>query len=549
MNSITTKLDPQAVAIELMEQFGLPGASFDLSSDGNDITTITMKVNVTKHIVKHRVSKDKMKLTISILPVTIDSEFTEESLMAYLRDNGIQYGMKPRAITRVVQMVNNRELVLDEYVVEGKQADGGSDARVIIFFRDHSTTKVRIDSSGRADYKNIDKFISVKSGDKLMTLHNPVLGRPGINIYGEELPAKGSETIDIAKGENIRTLERDNKVVFFATKNGYVSYDAITHSLAVVDLLVVNTVSYETGSINFEGSIYIKEDVSRGFRVKATGDITVGGVVSDAVLIAGGSIVVKSGIKAKGKANISAEKNIEVGYLERAYVYCAGNLTINRYAYNSEIYCKGDLFCEREGSVISGTILSVLGNANIYQLGSPSDKETKVSMGIWEDKSSAEVVEKAFEIEATLERLSLVMHYISSREGTLGEAGRERYKKLGSTYTKLMTDLEALEEKFYISDRFINRPTSKLKVVGTAYEGSTVVFFSALFRIVEPFTYTVFKYNYRTKEVLRMDIDDDVDINTVAETSPLDPLPTSNPSNQSNQSNPSNRPTLRKPNA
>lgn len=523
MNSITTSLDPQVAAIEIMEQFGLPGASFDLSANGNDATTITVKVNVTKNIIKHRISKDKMKLAISIFPATIDTEFTEDNLIAYLNEKGIRYGLKKRSMARVIEMVNNKELVLDEYIVEGKPAEGGTDAKVTIFFRDHSNTRVRVDSSGRADYKNIEKFVSVKAGDKLMTLHKPQLGRAGINVFGEEILAKGSEEIKVHAGENIRIMERDNKEVFFASKNGYVSYDSATHNIAVVDLLVVNTVGFETGSINFEGSVYVREDVTRGFTVKATGDITVGGVVADATLIAGGSIIIKAGVKAKGKASLTSEQSIDVGYLEQAYVYCSGNLTINRYAYNSEIYCKGDLFCNRDGSVISGTHLSILGNASIYQLGSPSDKETKVFMGIWEDKSSAAVVDKAFEIETTLERLSLVMHYITSKGSELGDVGRDRYKKLCATYTKLLADLEELEEKFYISDRFINNPGSKLTVFGTAYDGSTITFFSSLFRISEAFTYTVFKYNYHTKQVLRLDIDDDV--NTVPETSPADALP------------------------
>lgn len=525
MNNLTTNQDPQIVAVELMEQFGLPGAAFDLFSDG-ETTSITMKSSITKHIVKHRIAKNKMTATVCILPATIDSDFTEESLTTFLKDQGIKYGLKSKAISKIVQMVNNKELVLDAVVAEGKAPEGGEDAKVTIFFRDHSASKARIDASGRADYKNIDKFISVRAGDKLLTLQKPVLGAPGINIAGEELVAKGFDTIDITTGDNIRMLDKGGRVVYFATKNGYVSYDAVSYKIAVVDLLVVNTVSYETGSINFQGSVYIKEDVSRGFRVKATGDITVAGVVSDATLIAGGSITILSGVKAKGSATLSAVKNIEVGYLEQANIYCSGNLTINRYVYNSDIRCKGDLFCNREGSVISGTTLSVLGNASIYQLGSPSDKATRVSMGIWEDKSATEVIEKAFELEATIERLSLIMHYISSREGTLGEIGRDKYKKLCLTYTKLMSDLEALEEQFYISDRFVNCPKSKLTIFGTAYEGVSVAFFSSLFRITEQFSYTVFKYNYRTKQILRMDIDDDTDTDNVADSAPQDAIQT-----------------------
>lgn len=68
-----------------------------------------------------------------------------------------------------------------------------------------------------------------------------------------------------------------------------------TASVRTSGSLVLETVDLPTGNIDSPGSVHIQGNVSNGFTVKTERDIAVKGVVENAALIAGGSIVLCRG--------------------------------------------------------------------------------------------------------------------------------------------------------------------------------------------------------------------------------------------------------------
>lgn len=60
--------------------------------------------------------------------------------------------------------------------------------------------------------------------------------------------------------------------------------------------LQLENVGATTGNIDFIGSVYVKGDVQSGFKVSATDDIIVDGLVEGS-LEAGGNIILRNGMK------------------------------------------------------------------------------------------------------------------------------------------------------------------------------------------------------------------------------------------------------------
>ena len=58
------------------------------------------------------------------------------------------------------------------------------------------------------------------------------------------------------------------------------------------------------GNVEYAGNVHVAGNVKGGFEVRAKGDIIVEGVVEDALLEAGGQIIVKRGIHGMGKKAI-----------------------------------------------------------------------------------------------------------------------------------------------------------------------------------------------------------------------------------------------------
>jgi uncharacterized protein (DUF342 family) len=78
-----------------------------------------------------------------------------------------------------------------------------------------------------------------------------------------------------------------------------------------------------TGNVDFDGSVCVAEDVADGICVKATGDVTVLGMVGKAIIQAGGSVEIKQGLIGGSKAADGSEHELQPG----AFVSAKGSVT------------------------------------------------------------------------------------------------------------------------------------------------------------------------------------------------------------------------------
>ena len=81
-----------------------------------------------------------------------------------------------------------------------------------------------------------------------------------------------------------------------------------------------------TGDIEYEGNVIVHGNVRAGFTLKASGDITIMGVVEGANVDAGGNLTVNRGIQGMNKAQIHAGGDIVSKFVENATIVCGGNI-------------------------------------------------------------------------------------------------------------------------------------------------------------------------------------------------------------------------------
>lgn len=106
----------------------------------------------------------------------------------------------------------------------------------------------------------------------------------------------------------------------------------------VSQILIVDTVDFSTGNIDFPGSVHIQGNVPSGFTVKAAGDIVVQGVVENAVLIAGGNIALCRGVKGAGSGSLGAGQDIRTLFIESCQVRAGGSIYADTIL-NSDVAC------------------------------------------------------------------------------------------------------------------------------------------------------------------------------------------------------------------
>ena len=138
------------------------------------------------------------------------------------------------------------------------------------------------------------EFIENKAAGALLAeLSAPVSPADGISITGNPLPALTEvELVGLSAGMNTELTDAGKAV--HATEDGNVRLD---HDVVVIEPVVtVEHVNYETGNIKFDGSVVVEKSIADGFVIEAGGDVQVNRGVGRATIIAGGNVLLKSGI-------------------------------------------------------------------------------------------------------------------------------------------------------------------------------------------------------------------------------------------------------------
>ena len=81
-------------------------------------------------------------------------------------------------------------------------------------------------------------------------------------------------------------------------------------------LTIDGNVDFSIGNLDVTGNLVVQGDICSGFEVRATGDITVNGMIEGASVVAGGNIFVRSGMNGNSKGVLTAGKDIRCKFME-----------------------------------------------------------------------------------------------------------------------------------------------------------------------------------------------------------------------------------------
>lgn len=186
------------------------------------------------------------------------------------------------------------------------------------------------DENGRVDYAKRGYVLAVANNDCIMEYIKPQLGVAGRNCQGKYIPVKEPETnheIQITHTDNIIKKEDDLKVMYIASKNGYVtednpgSYD-IKDEMEITEVSFKSTGSIETDmssqvTINIKEADVFKDAIGPGMKVEThelniEGNVASGAKIKAEILKIGGQTHKTSSIEAK-KADITIHHGTIVG--------------------------------------------------------------------------------------------------------------------------------------------------------------------------------------------------------------------------------------------
>lgn len=317
------------------------------------------------------VSADKMEAFI--LVAEKGTRIRKDRLLQSLEEKGVKTGIDYAILERLEKQGTDSNMVI---LATGRRPQTGADGWYEFFFDINMKKEPKLLEDGSVDYQNIKWFELVRKGDVVAKYHEPEPGSPGLNILGDEVPAKKGRELRQLTCKGV-TLEPDKKT-YIASMDGKIEYKE--GGLEVTNILVQDSVTQATGNVEFNGSVYVRGEVGDGAIIRAEKDILVDGFVEGAVLEAGGDIILRKGNNGDGRGRLKANGSIMGRFFERANVKAGKHINAN-YCLNSELWADGRIeIAGKNGSLTGGSAYAAQG-INAFNIGNAAGIRTGISVG------------------------------------------------------------------------------------------------------------------------------------------------------------------------
>lgn len=432
----------------------------------NESFTVDEKTNI-------RVSEDKKEAVIRFYPPSNGGKLlSKEEIVKELSMAKVVFGINEKVITNHLL---NPKYCYDYVVARGEDPIEGANAFITYHFDPEIKAKPKLNEDGTVDFHQLENINHVKVGQILATLTPEDLGTSGTDVYGNEIrPKKVIRTI-LRFGKNIQLSEDTYSITSLI--DGHVTLEG--DRVFVNNTMEIPTdVSNSTGDIEYEGNIIIRGSVRTGFKVRASGNIEVIGVVEAAELHSGGDIILRRGIQGMGKGMLIAKGDIVANFIESAIAVAEGNINADSIMH-SRLSAKGEVkILGKNGNIIGGhtrasslieakTIGTSMGTATIVEVGIDPNIKDRLN------QLNKLILMKQTEYDK-LEQLKKLLEF-KKNNGTLDRVKKDLFFK---TIANIGMTKESLEEYKNESEELINKlhvnKNAAIKINGEIYPGVKV---------------------------------------------------------------------------
>ncbi|MCD6459168.1 DUF342 domain-containing protein [bacterium] len=462
----------------------------------NDTGTTDSRKTKTRFVSK--ISSDKTSAALSIYPADhVPFKITATELKKILKEQGVVYGVKLVVLEELSKaLFLSGEEIKDRVVALGVAPVSGQDARMEIVVNTIVKSVGKEKKDGTMDYRRKESIIKVKKGQIIAYYHEETNGLDGIGVDGKPIKTKPGKKLNV-RTTNVSFFE--NESVFRADMDGQLSVKK--NNLAVYNVRSIGgDVDFETGCVDFPGTVTISGSVLPDFYVKARGDVFVNGTISDAVVESGGTLKVREGIGGSGKSLITASDDILTGYIQNSNVTSNTSIHIKKVVYSSTV--KANNIITVEGMVLGGNI--VAGREIIIKdVGTEIGIHTCIEVGVKiMYKEKVEQIEE--EINFCNINIEKIERFIGEKICNLPDEFVEQiYKenapeliRINNVRKKLIAQKEELQlQKQEALQKYVSNEPVCVRIRGAVQPGTKIIVKGKPFILEEEMKYVKFYYD------------------------------------------------------
>ena len=371
----------------------------------------TLSIGSFDETVKVSVSADAMKAEARFYPAATDGrEYTKDDILYQLGRQGVKFGIKDDVIE---EYLKDKHFCTDYVLAVAEPPQQGHDAVIEYHFNTDLSKKPKLNEDGSVDFHQLDNVSHVEAGSVLATLTPADHGKPGTDVLGR---AVNPQKVVVKFLQQVRNTKlSEDRLQLISEVNGHASI--VEGKLFVSDTYVVPAnVDPTTGDITYNGNVHVNGNINTGYRVEASGDIIVDGIVEGAELVAGGQIVLKRGIQGGARGKMKAGSNVVTKFIESASVE-AGGFVQTESVLHSTVVAGGEVIVRGKKGFISGSNVRSGKNIQAKTIGSTMGGDTVVEVGVnmalTEEQKTLE--NELNELNANMDRASKIILYISNK--------------------------------------------------------------------------------------------------------------------------------------
>lgn len=410
-----------------------------------------------------RVSHDNIRAYL-YLPDSMLDDYTVNDVQEALQRSGVKYGILE---SKIQEMIERRQYGREVLVAEGVAPKDGVDGYYEYKFNTNFSKKPKVSPDGSVDYWSIKMLETVTEGQEIAVYHPVVRGVDGVDVRGKLVLAKRGRDLLPLRGKGFERLE--DGLTYVSQIDGKIEMrnDRIT-ILPVYE--IGGDVDLSIGNIDFRGDVVIHGSVCSGATVKATGAVTVDGIVEGARIEAGKDIVLRSGVMGASRANISSKGNIYAKFFEYTRVHANGSIQADVFL-NCQVSCGENIILDgKKASIIGGEVGAIQGIV-VNTLGSDGQVKTKVKIGNGTTVTRRiGILKSKIQVEkANLEKIEEGLNLLKDKKNDPRRTDLLRVKIRDSAL--LAEDTAELEK---LEDQLERARGGSIKVIGRVYPGVCV---------------------------------------------------------------------------
>lgn len=426
--------------------------------------------------IRVRVGLSRLEARMDIMVPPEAPLVTRAQLLDKLAAAGVVFGIDEEALAALTET----RCAANVTVARAVPARSGENAYLKFYVDPDSQGRPEELEDGRVDFKEINSFLCVEEGQLLVEKIPSTAGIEGIDVYGKPLPAKPGKDKPMPVGKNVIVVD-DWRL--YAAINGHL-HIFLDKRINVLPVIVIDgDVDYNTGNIEFKGSVLVRGSIQSGFSVKAGGNVEVCDSICGGTVEAT-SIVVHKGIQGMNRGIVRARERIVANFIENAAVYADEEIVVSDAVMNSTLFAGSRIIVEGKRGLIRGGRISAGEVILAATVGNKSGivTELEVAANPFLKEELLSLREKIKKDELLYEELKLALTYLGSLDiQQLPAAKQEMHKKNEMQFKAVIERMESMRQRITNIEMVLGSlKPGRIKASGTIYPGTKMAIGSAV---------------------------------------------------------------------